>query len=315
MSSVYAIDPLPPSFTQHVLAAWEVFRDELPAAKLYALIDAGFSEEIRAEHLHGRQHTVSLYAGTHYDEMIAASPYLMRLPTERPEDLEHEVGLLVRRCSGLPMLSFVSSPLGLAELKSHFKPFITVHTIDGASYALRLADTCVQMPLLQVLTPVQRAALTPPGTRLLCPTRDARLIASLPVSMTCEAPLERLEFSDTQFVQLNDAMEADVILAQLGGEAPRRAVQGCRPSEVHAFVQEQIHRASAHGLHDTPDLVVYCAIALDHGPHFDEHPALQRALSGAKGQIASRLAGVPRAVWSEIEQRVPAAPGSTASTR
>jgi len=308
MPLIFAVDPLPSGFAQEVVSSWDALHADQPEAQLFALIDAAFDDAVYRQFLQTHPRALSIYAGTDYEELMEASPHLVKLTVEHTHELEREIDMLVHNCSGVPMLSFVSSPLGLADVKALFQRFITVHTADGTSYALRFADTCVLIPLLDVLSPAQRAALTPPGTHLLCPTRSGQLIASQAVQET-PAPMQRLDFSDEQVARLEEAMEADAVLAQLGEDSPRGAVQGWLPSEVHAFVQAQIQRAHAHGISHTPDLLAYCATALDYGAQFDEHPDVVFAVrqAGDTGHLAARIASVPSAAWIQVKQRAAAA--------
>ena len=299
----FAVDPLASGAEANLSDAWLRAKDRLPNASLHALIDTAFDEVACDAYLRKRPQgsTVSLYAGTELEELSSVSPWLVRLNCATPASLTQELQALCALRGNRPMLSFIASALDLASLQQHFIPFLRVILPENeAPYLLRFADTRIVESFWGALTPAQWAAFLPPDMGFWFPRRQAGSVGGvLPDTQRPTGPaLNQLSFDAQQFGILLDAAEADLVIQRLSATDPDRFATR-RPSDVHAFIEQQIGRARAHGLVDTPDFEVYCMAAWATGPEFDQHPEFAYAIQRARapGELASCLGGVPASAW------------------
>lgn len=300
----FAVDPLPVTAVAELLSVWNQAKEQLPDANLYALIDTAFDETACANYLAGRADgdRLSLYEGLMLEELGTISPWLVRLDSASRETLTQELEALRVLRGNRPMLSFVASALNLPALQRHFKPFVQVVIQDDLPLFMRFADTRIIDPLFEVFTAAQKAAFVPSDMGLWFPRRLSGSVGGvLPKAFRPDATaFKQLHLDGRQFGQLIDAGDADLIVMALTTTDPLRFAEA-RPSDVHAFMTQQIERARAHGLSDKPNLEIYCAAAWATGPEFDRHPEFAYAIqcaSRAPGQLAALLDEVSDSGWT-----------------
>lgn len=300
----FAVDPLPPSAVTELLGVWYQAKEQLPDARLYALIDTAFDEAACASYLDGRAEgdRLSLYEGLMLEELGAVSPWLVRLNSSDRAALTQELEALRVLRGSRPMLSFVASALDLPALQRHFKPFVEVVIEGDLALFMRFADTRIIDPLFDVLTPEQKTAFVPPDMGLWFPRRQSGSVGGvLPKTLRPDAvPLKQLHLDGKQFGRLIDAGDADLVINALT-TTDALIFGDARPSDVHRFITRQIERAATYRLSDKSSLETYCATAWATSPEFDRHPefayVIQQA-SVAPGQLAKLMREVPLAAWA-----------------
>lgn len=209
------------------------------------------------------------------------------------------------------MLSFASTT-PLEKLIAHFGPFCDYALPDASEFFLHWYDSRILARALQVWNPEQRARFTAPLITLRYALRDGTL-AELAGADRLPAPrpggIER--FTPEQHQMLFDLDYPDKLAVQL-----RRLYAGLLPGnpgqdELVPRVAAQLERARAHGVAGDKDTFDYVAWGVSISPRFDEHALIKEGLRtyrpGAEGGLTEALAGVPDAVWDEVQAQYRAA--------
>lgn len=270
---------------------------------LYALIDCAFNEKFirQCKTRHPSLYAASLYTGSELDELQDVSPVLVQLPLDestRSAWLE----TLLQRADGLPMLSFLASPIDTNDLASSFAPFLKSETEDGQRYLLRFADTRILPKLIAVLDDLQWSLLPPIAHWWSIDRMGVLKELQLPRSSHNEATehTTRLKLSNLQFAALLDAAEADAIIEQLLLVVPEHC-SAFRPGDLYNFIAQQLEYARRFGIESTPDLVAYCVGAFNLRGKLHEDPHASALLNEGRwrpGELSSALAELPEECWS-----------------
>jgi len=195
---------------------------------IYALIDGVFDQKWGAALLWQQSQAVnvrcvrSLYTGSRLEALEECAPFLVIIePEERWSALQ---GLLART-DHKPMLTFVQSPLDLFALQRHLVRFSQIETPDTLVFPLRFADGICLPEIIDVFTVEQRAAILSGVTGWHYVDRRGGVVT---IAGTCNdadlymtpayGEIDRIPFSDSQYVQLFDSSEADGILNALSAK-------------------------------------------------------------------------------------------------
>ncbi|WP_295373277.1 DUF4123 domain-containing protein [uncultured Pseudacidovorax sp.] len=306
MSEYYGVDPISPATVAACQAAWAQALNVHPSLQFYALVDAAFDEAGFAAFLQSFEgRAASLYAGTELSELDSVAPWLLELNTNDPAVLSAQLQQLAQLRRGRPMCSFLGSSRGMDALRLQFRPRIHAQA-DDLRLILRFADTRVLETLAHVLRPAQMDVLFPPDTYVWFPCRREGQAATRQVADDRPLPPDDavLHIDPGQFAALIDAGEADLVIHALAQQDPGCFGNG-RPSDVHAFVVEQLIRARQHGLTHFQDLEAYCMAALAGGAAFDEQPSVAFAIveaGRAPGSLAASLAALPWLAWKQARE-------------
>ncbi len=209
--------------------------------------------------------------------------------------------------------SVIVSPLALDALAAHLMPLteVRLEQMEDAM-VMRFFDPRVLPFWLAALPPDYRSYLASGVSGWLY--RDAALQwRGVPIRATRAAPATAFPLALTQAAE--DSLLADcypyTVLERLRGE--HGALLARLPESTHyAFVREQLERCAAHGADGGAAQLIYCELALRHGPRFDEHPefgpvwaALETGL-----RLPEALVRVSDEGWSRIQAdaTTPAAP-------
>lgn len=203
------------------------------------------------------------------------------------------------------MMSFASA-VPLEKLIAHFGPFCDYALPDASEFFLHWYDSRILARALQVWTAEQRTRFTSPFVTLRYAQRDgtlAELAGAGQLPATRPDGIER--FTPEQHQMLFDLDYPDKLAVQL-----RRLYSGLLPGnpgqdELVPRVEAQLERARTHGVVGDKDTFDYVAWGVSISPRFDEHPRIREGLRAYRpdgdGALARALAGVPDAVWDEVQ--------------
>jgi len=241
-------------------------------------------------------------------EVDGASQGVLRGPprVDFSTPLVRVLNALHERSSGrYAMMSFASA-VPLEKLIAHFGRFCDYALPDASEFFLHWYDTRILARALQVWTAEQRARFASPLITLRYALRDGSLAE---LSGTGRLPTDQPDgiqrFTPEQHQMLFDLDYPDKLAVQL-----RRLYPGLLPGDpdqdaLVPRVQAQLERARAHGVAGDKDTFDYVAWGISISPRFDEHPLIREGLRGYQpgdeGALAKALAGVPDAVWDEVQ--------------
>lgn len=248
--SYYASDPA--NFDELAERLTEAFSAAAHATNWYALVDMAFDEGTKPWPL-ATPH-VSLYDGSHLEQLRSVSPVLWEFPTHPPEAAVTLLRRLTRHAAGRPMLSFVGSKFSAAALSAALQPVLELETADGQSFLLRIADTRV-LPALPL-------ALTATHWSLLCAPIDAwhvvdrfGKLTTLPMLSRTEdtfTPTSRIRLDDDELTALLQAGEPDALIRALEEGFAELMPQKSRAA-LYTEVTQVCALAQAHGIEGAPD--------------------------------------------------------------
>lgn len=241
-------------------------------------------------------------------EVDGASQGVLRGPprVDFSTSLVRVLNALHERSSGrYAMMSFASA-VPLEKLIAHFGRFCDYALPDASEFFLHWYDTRILARALQVWTAEQRARFTAPLITLRYALRDGSLAELTGTGrLPADQPDGIQRFSPEQHQMLFDLDYPDKLAVQL-----RRLYPGLLPGDpdqdaLVPRVQAQLERARAHGVAGDKDTFDYVAWGISISPRFDEHPLIREGLLGYQpgddGALAKALAGVPDAVWDEVQ--------------
>jgi len=241
-------------------------------------------------------------------EVDGASQGVLRGP-RRPDfstPLVRVLNALHERSGGrYAMMSFASA-VPLEKLIAHFGRFCDYALPDDTEFFLHWYDTRILARALQVWTAEQRTRFASPLITLRYALRDgSQAELSGTGRLPTDAPDGIQRFTPEQHQMLFDLDYPDKLAVQL-----RRLYPGLLPGDpdqdaLVPQVQVQLERARAHGVAGDKDMFDYVAWGVSISPRFDEHPLIRAGLQGYQpgddGALAKALAGVPDAVWDEVQ--------------
>ncbi|MGS0743637.1 DUF4123 domain-containing protein [Glaciimonas sp. GG7] len=238
----YGVDPHHPDLlkqTQTTLADYASRHDNLFT---YLLVDGTFDDDLAADLWKYSQDPatdiVSLYDRTALAELEECAPFLLPISATWCD-------LLLQRSEGVPMLSFLQSPLTLQSLQRHFAAFLQVRTpSDGMRCWLRFADTVCSQNILRILDDAQRSAFCSGFTAWHIINREGTLNSIDGSCMDAATYIPSIVFAenaiditDEQFGLLIESGEADYLLCNLGEKAPA-IIADRKASALYAMIAE-----------------------------------------------------------------------------
>jgi hypothetical protein len=160
------------------------------------------------------------------DNAAEASPFLT--PYIRDDK---RMRSLLRRCSGLPMLSLIETPESLAQLAARLSAWCIVEA-DDQRFNFRFPDTRRLPAIFQTLNFAQRAQFAGPAARWSYISRDGGW-HELDVKSVGADPVTNPVLDGQQFAALVDDSRVDEMLVLLGD---RGSEVGKHPSASHACI-------------------------------------------------------------------------------
>jgi len=143
------------TFAPHLCAICEVGGVEEPQATLFALVDAArldLSARKRLDNLRDVT-TEIVFESSFARSALQFSPLLFEL-SPNANRIEQML-ILDRACAEFPMLSFLRSPLSLADLVTHLRSVLLIEA-ENVPYLLRYADTQMMAAANEAFNPPQR---------------------------------------------------------------------------------------------------------------------------------------------------------------
>jgi Domain of unknown function (DUF4123) len=261
--------------------------------RLFALVDAAQDKRVVPMIVSEAADNECLF-GYGLDSPIAkATPRLVSLSAADASRLQ--AWLLASMCDR-PIATLVASTLDLPTLAAHFRRCIDVELQDLGSMYLAVWDPAILGTLLgqpddstlhmpgPVLKPEQIRGLVSPLNHWWYVDRDGGWHDAIQPAWRAKvhrAPSNRLVLDADQVDQLVEASVPDHLLQHIRQNQPE-LLERLAPSQHYRYTQQQLHRARAHGLVGTGDLVNYVCLALAFGSAFDELPAMAALLVQVK---------------------------------
>lgn len=290
MSEIFfAVDPCDVSeVTEEASRLMQATPDAAGAWSL--LVDAAFDPNLGTDCMR-RFHAISIYAGTRWAAFQDHGPLLIPLVSSS-DDNAKLLRQVLRRASGKPMVSLVSSPLQADALAAHWKNHIAVLDPDGDTLLLRWADSRCASQLAQALSSGNWQRLTAPLLAWWTLDRRAtwcRVFAAESASgdVLASGPMR---LAPCEFAALVEAGIPDAILATIADQLPELLRM---PECADAFesATKALALGTAHGIEGLSDLVALTLLALGDGDEALQAPALHELLSHPDPErpLAARL--------------------------
>ena len=167
------------------------------------------------------------------EEARDVSPFLIPLTS-----FATEIGALLKRCSGWPMVSLIETCEPLEQLAARLASWCIVEA-DGQRFNFRFPDTRRLPAIFRALDETQRAQMAGPAVSWLYVARDGNW-ADLDVKGRDSGIADQPTLNQAQFALLVDDSRADEVLSQLvgRGDDPYRT-----PSRSHTLVTLALHVA------------------------------------------------------------------------
>jgi hypothetical protein len=253
-------------------------------------------------------------AGTAFEAYGRQGPLLLR----PDEDDSAKLSLALSVANAKPALSLLAARRDEAAMCAALAWLADAGTADGQRLHCRFADSRVTEPLLATLTPAQAHRLGQDLAYWAWVHRDGTLaMHELPTAPETTPPPQQppaqgaFELSASQYSQLLEAAEPDMVLQMLADNCPDLLGSENSPCALHARLVALLAAARGHGLEDLPDLYQFAVVALSTRDDFDQHPALQdtwRQTRERSGRFADLAQAWPSSLWAALNTAPPATP-------
>ncbi len=194
---------------------------------------------------------------------------------------------------GLHCLSWIESPLGLADLAGHLRSLVQVEAADGTRYAMRFHDTRILPAWYQMLTPEQEAYVLAPVNSWNYLDRDGQPCALFGHGTAIAPEPACLRLCAEQERSLLEASLPDIVMERL--ELNGNADLAAMPRQArYAFLAGQVRKATAlYNIRTVEEIVLFCSLALGIGSNFDKLMPVAQVLQRFSPVVRSRYAGMP----------------------
>lgn len=247
--------------------------------RLFAIVDAGFTSRLGRR---VRREALSIGKDSDLADMQDHLPFV--LPLDCAPTVE-QLAILQLETEGLPMLSFVATPISAEALVRELRRFLIARTEDDTRWPVRFADTRILPVLLEELT---RDPAKHDVSEVLItwwwPRRDGRLAAFLNVAGSSKPDASEnaeLALSDSQFARMMSAAQADAVLAKLYRACPELLDRRV-PHENHATVGAALEMLDARRFDSAELQLRWATLALSLDQRPGEISLLANALAKAK---------------------------------
>lgn len=258
------------------------------ANNLYLLIDAIQYPGITRILEYRFRRLPRLHLGTPEADANTA-PVLLHADTNQTRTL----AWFLEHTRGLHCLSWIESPLGLAEMAAHLRSLAQVEAADGSRYAMRFHDTRILPAWYQMLTVEQEAHVLAPVNSWNYLDRDGQPCALFGHgAANAPAPM-CLRLSAEQERALLEASLPDIVMERL--ELNGNADLAAMPRQArYAFLADQVRKATAlYNIRTIEEIVLFCSLALGIGSNFDKLLPVAQVLQKFAPASRARYAGMP----------------------
>jgi hypothetical protein len=246
---------------------------------LFLLVDAAQYQAIwkTLEGKSGQLPWHSLLEHTGNEDAVKAGPLLIVIRPEQDAALSN----FLQRGQGHHYLSWIVSPLPHAALRNHLSGLLDIETDDGSTWVMRYFDTRILPVWHAALTDAQRAHALGPISTWGYFNRAGKSSVIIGKKQD-EVPIPAvLKLTQIQENALLDAAYPDAIIQQLKNNG-NEDLQAMPQSARYPFIAQQIGKAQKqYRIESTPDVLLFCTLALAGGDGFEEQPVLAQALENS----------------------------------
>ena len=245
--------------------------------RVHALVDGALlslSGDERFARAWRAQPSHSLFPNSTSDTAKAVGPLLIDLTSLSPTARL----VLVDHTQELSIASLLISLLDVDELARRLSPFTNVLLPDRTDMIMRFQDPRVLPAWLTILDPACGAYLGSCCNTWTFVDPSWRLqTIDFASQLAPQAPTFPLTLSDAAQAKLERDCFPHTVISRFRRE-DRSTLERIPLHARYDFFSDQIARAKAHGLESFPDIEVYCSLAIEFGPAFDERPAFDDIL-------------------------------------
>jgi hypothetical protein len=203
---------------------------------LYALLDAARSPAVLARIESSGEVFESLYAGRRREQLASVAPYLVQVSpsgslitmgASPPNPRSGLLAALAREGWGRSWGFVVAARVPFAELRRHFRRFLTVETEEGEALSFRFYDPRVLRPFLASATDGERHAFFGPASAFFVEDRDPDTLLCFervgPAAPAPAPPWDLPRVRDAQLEVFTRALADEITLEQQRNRLARRA--------------------------------------------------------------------------------------------
>lgn len=229
-----------------------------PELTWLALVDGAFDYKQTTLELPNKWY--ALYDDDMLSDLLAASPYLIKLTTHDEHCLRRELITLVRHRKERPMLSFIGASSSADLVNQNFRLFANAVTEDDQAFLLRFADTRVLPGLASALRPAYWDGMTCLLSAWIFIDRDGKPQA-LSLSENRTALREPFQLSPAEFATLVTNSEPDAVLNVIAESNPD-ALPDIHRAAIYGRAVDACDFAYKHNVRAFPDVVALTYLAL-----------------------------------------------------
>jgi hypothetical protein len=222
-----------------------------------------------------------LFADTEFSAYGRSVPHL--IPLDQGNRGEGTLRTVLEYGGNLPAIAILDACADAGEVCNTLRWLARAKTVDGLDMYCRFADTRITSVLMDVLCPHQLATLGMCIENWRILDRHGRLrqvlpsLASVTGSGWCDLTdhtIEKLVFSDKQYLSMMRLCEADEIFFMLSEGAPDLVPDG-HLGDFHNRLSNLLFAARQHGLDKTSEIFQFSVIALTTRDSFFLDPILE----------------------------------------
>lgn len=247
--------------------------------QIFALVDAAQFQAIwpALKHRYKEVQWLSLLENTGSQDAIKAGPLLLLIDEQQNDALEW----LFEQSRNGYFLSWMSSRLPFTELRDHLSSLLDVEIEDAGNWVMRYFDTRILPVWYSVLTGEQKAQVSSPIQVWGYIDRYGQAQHIKGAGQDAAPPSKTFKLIQTQERVLLDAAYPDAILEQLHNNE-NADLSALAKVQQYAFVAKQIKKAQTqYQIEATPDMVLFCTLALAEGNDFDMKSPYQAILASS----------------------------------
>ncbi|MBI1890664.1 MAG: DUF4123 domain-containing protein [Burkholderiales bacterium] len=184
-------------------------------------------------------------------------------------DQTRTLAWFLEHTQGIHCMSWIVAPLGLIELREHFRSLMQVRAHDGSECGVRFYDTRVLPAWYQTLSQEQEAYALGPVNSWTYMDREGMPCTIFGRGETEVPSSQTLQLSEEQEATLLNAALPDIVLQQLE-QSGNPDLEAMPQSERYRFIANQIAKAKRqYGILSVDELAMFCSLALGIGQDFD----------------------------------------------
>jgi hypothetical protein len=275
--------------------------------KIYALVDSSFDLIARKRtNDDWEKDGLPIYRNTEYQQAERYGPKLIALSTEVGR-FQSEADALLKKYSGIPMLSFLASELDIISLAARFKLSVNITVDEEQIFILRFADTRITGVLDKILREQNEINWRSGVDCWWIPDRRANFLPlpSFHASNSIENKNEdTLHLSQNKFSDLVDLCELDAIIDAIFDQNSD-LIRQKNPSEVYEVVSRLKTAARNFKITNFRDLIIFCTTALATNEFFYSQIDFQnilRTMSYTPGSLGTAFSDLNDSSWDDLDK-------------